>query len=481
MKPPIDEATRRRRHRNERIAATIFVLLVGIGVWQFIQWDRREQAEFERNRLYIPQEEKITPEILLLQEYVRIPTITGNERPGAEWLVRQFAKNGVRAELIESVPGRFNVHARIRGKKPGEGLLLLNHIDVVPANEPGWEEPPFSGTIRQNMLHGRGVIDMKGMALTQMLAFISVARSGRVPEHDLVFLAVADEEEGGKNGIVALLERRPDLFAGVRYSLNEGGLSEVIAEKMTYFGIEIGGKQASRVIVSADTLEPLRRARFLLQRETMRREPQRILPEVRELFRQAAPTRVRYRRQLSDIDAAVRNGTFWELPHTYRELTYDVTLMRWPYEKDGHYEAIVDLFDLPGTNPDQRIAQLAGELAPFGVRIERVVTRGVTAPLSRTDTPLFRRITALVEKTYDTTAGTLILATATNDTRYLRRHGIIGYGVLPFPVDAFQSASIHQANERVRLDWFMAGVGVMRQIVTGYIFDEPVTESVRTP
>ncbi|HEY0141029.1 MAG TPA: M20/M25/M40 family metallo-hydrolase [Thermoanaerobaculia bacterium] len=481
MKPPIDEATRRRRHRNERIAAAIFVLLAGAGVWLFIRWDAREQAEFERNRLYIPKAEKITPEILLLQEYVRIPTITGNERPGAEWLVAQFAKNGVRAELVESVPGRFNVYARIRGKQQGEGLLLLNHIDVVPASEQGWDHPPFSGAIQQNMLYGRGVLDMKGLAVTQLLAFVAVARSGRVPEHDLVFLAVCDEEEGGEEGIVALLEKRPDIFAGIRYSLNEGGLSEVIAERMTYFGIEIGGKQASRVIVSADSLEPLRQARFALQRQTTRREPQRILPEVRALFRKVAPTRARYRKQLSDIDASVRNGTFWELPHSYRELTHDVTLMRWPYEKDGRYQAVVDLFDLPGTSADARIRQLAAELAPFGVRIERVVTRGATAPLSRTDTPLFRRIITLIETTYDTTAGTLILASATNDSRYLRQRGITSYGILPFPVDAFQSASIHRANERVRLDWFVLGVGVMRQLVTGYVFDQPVTESVRTP
>lgn len=480
MKPVLDEAARRRRHRNERIAATIFVLLAAAAVAFFIQWNEREQAEFEKNRLYIPKAEKITPEVLLLQEYVRIPTITGNEKPGAEWLVRQFAARGVRAELIESAPGRFNVYARIRGRRPGNGLLLLNHIDVVAADAAQWEHPPFSGKIEKNMLHGRGVLDMKGLAVAQMLAFVDVARSGRVPEHDLVFLAVADEEEGGEQGIVALLEKRRDIFEEIAFCLNEGGLNEVIAERMTYFGIEIGGKQNARAVLSADSLEPLRRLRFVLQRQTTRREPQRILPEVQQLFRETAPTRTRYRKQLSDITAAAREGTFWELPHGYRELTHDVTLMRWPKQVNGRWEATVDLFTLPGTDPQAAIAKLAADSAPFGVRVERVERRGVNAPLSSTSTPLYERIERIVESTYSTTVGPMILGSTTNDARFLRPRGIICYGLLPFPVDAFQSASIHNTNERVRLDWFVEGVNVMRRIVRGHAFAEPLTQSVTT-
>src|SRR5438270_2685802 len=150
------------------------------------------------SQLWIPKPATITPELALLQQYVRIDTSNppGNELPGARFLAAVIEKAGVKAEIIEPAPRRANVYARIRGKERGDGLILHNHIDVVPANPKEWDVPPFSGAIRLNMLHGRGSIDMKSIGLCELEAFLDVARSGRIPERDIVFLATADEEQG---------------------------------------------------------------------------------------------------------------------------------------------------------------------------------------------------------------------------------------------------------------------------------------------
>ena len=76
------------------------------------------------------------------------------------------------------------MYARIRGRNRGQGLLLFNHIDVVPPG-PGWKASPFDGFIGLNMMYGRGTLDMKALALCQLLAFVEVARSGQPPAHDL--------------------------------------------------------------------------------------------------------------------------------------------------------------------------------------------------------------------------------------------------------------------------------------------------------
>jgi hypothetical protein len=71
-----------------------------------------------------------------LQQYVRIDTSNppGRELAGAQFLADLLRKHGLKPEIIESAPGRANVYARLEGKRRGEGLPLLNHIDVVPAD-----------------------------------------------------------------------------------------------------------------------------------------------------------------------------------------------------------------------------------------------------------------------------------------------------------------------------------------------------------
>ena len=114
----------------------------------------------------------------------------------------------------------------------------------MPAPPNGWTRPPFAAEIFANQVYGRGALDMKGIGITQLAAFVDVARSHRTPEHDIIFLAVADEERGGALGTEWLIAHRPDIFEGVRYALNEGGINEMESEKVTYFGIELGSKFA---------------------------------------------------------------------------------------------------------------------------------------------------------------------------------------------------------------------------------------------
>ena len=70
--------------------------------------------------------------------------------------------------------------------------------------------------------------------------------------------------------------------------------------------------------------------------------------------------------------------------------------------------------------------------------------------------------------------GTEVLAASSNDSRFLRPRGISCYGLWPFPVDYFQSAGVHGVDERVRLDWYMSGVDLMKHVVSSYAF-EPVS------
>ncbi|HYO75987.1 MAG TPA: hypothetical protein VE010_05945, partial [Thermoanaerobaculia bacterium] len=110
-----------------------------------------------------------------------------------------------------------------------------------------------------------------------------------------------------------LLANRPDVFEGIRYGITEGGITEIMRERMTYFGIEVGGKQHVEFTVVGDDLEAMRAARFALEPLMFPREPERLMPEIAAYMRIVAPTRMASRPYLADIEATIREGHFWRL------------------------------------------------------------------------------------------------------------------------------------------------------------------------
>ena len=420
---------------------------------------------------YVPRPVTITPEVELLQEYVRIDTSNppGNETAGARFLAARIERAGVHAEIIESAPGRGNVYARIRGKRRGEGLLLLNHIDVMPADARGWKRPPFAAQQFLNTIYGRGTLDMKGIAICQLEAFLAVARMHSTPERDVVFLGTADEERGGTMGVVWLLAHRPDVFDGVRYVLNEGGINESFADRLTYVGVEIGSKMIVRTTLRAPSRAAMQQARIALEPYFGPGEPDRVLPEVRTFLHDLAPLRVAQGRWLDDVDRTIAQGKFWALERPYKEATQNIV---WALQISGDARGAtmpVVMFNLPDEDPDKRLAWLAAAVRPYGATIETIAEKTGPSVLSPRNTPLFALIADEARRQWgNVPVGTEVLITSYNDSRYLRPRGIVCYGLWPFQVDFYQTQSIHQNNERVRIDWFQGGIGFLKRLVVRY-------------
>jgi acetylornithine deacetylase/succinyl-diaminopimelate desuccinylase-like protein len=448
------------------VAAAGVLAVAALYIYNYVD-ERRVQSQ-----LYIPKAVPVTADTELLRRYVRIDTSNppGKETAGARFLAEVLERGGVRAEVIESAPGRGNVYARIRGKRRGEALLLLSHIDVVPADPRGWSHPPFAGETTADTLWGRGTLDMKGITICQLLAFLQLAREHPQPERDVVFLATADEEEGGTMGVAWLLAHRPDVFEGVRYALNEGGINESYAERLQYFGVEVGSKMIERVDVRGPSRAALQQARITLEPYFSPRDPDRVLPEVRAFLHDLAPRRIQHRELLDDVNRTIAEGKFWLLSKPYQEVTQNIVWTE-PVKSDGRGATMrVILYNLPDENPDKRLAWLAEQIRPYGATIETVVQKSGPAPLSPRNTPLFALLAEEVHRQWgnDMPVGTEVLATAINDSWYLRARGIVCYGFWPFQVDFYQTQAIHGADERVRIDWFQEGVALTRRIVARY-------------
>jgi acetylornithine deacetylase/succinyl-diaminopimelate desuccinylase-like protein len=414
----------------------------------------------------------ITPEIRMLQEYLRIDTSNppGNEIAGARFLAERFRREGIEAEIIESAPGRASVYARIRGTTRGDGLMLLSHIDVVPAKPSQWTFPPFSGTIARNQLWGRGALDMKSIGVAHFAAFTDLARSGRPPARDLVFLAVADEERGGGMGMAWLAANRPDVVEGVRYAITEGGITETVRNEIVYFGIEVGASQIADLLVRAGDRATLERLRIDLEPLMDPREAEEILPQVREYFAGIAPQRGEHAKFLADIDGTIERGFFWILESAYRRLAATFVVAGGIMDDPaGGATLNVNLAMLPGTDSAAKVAEFTRGLeARYPVRVETTYLP-VRAPLSSTKTPFFQELVRAIRVQYPgVRTGPLVMSTITTDARFLRERGIDAYGFWPHPVDFFQTKGIHGVDERVRLDWFQSGVVLTRDLVRAW-------------
>src|SRR5437762_2174555 len=102
----------------------------------------------------------------LFRALIRLDTTNppGNERPAAELLAASLKKDGLEPVLVDSVPGRGNVVARVKGDGSKAPLLLTAHLDVVAVEPDKWTHPPFSAEIHEGYVWGRGAVDMKHMA-----------------------------------------------------------------------------------------------------------------------------------------------------------------------------------------------------------------------------------------------------------------------------------------------------------------------------
>lgn len=196
-----------------------------------------------------------TEAIAVLRELLRLDTSNppGGETPAAALLERYLTASGVECELVAREPGRANLVARLPGRRSGApSLMLLSHTDVVPADPSRWRHPPFSGHLdADGYVWGRGALDMKNEVASRAVAMAAIARSDERLDGDLVFVAVADEEDGTDEvGMKWLVEERPDLATD--YVLNEGASERLgLADGRTIVTLSVGEKAAAAVRVTA--------------------------------------------------------------------------------------------------------------------------------------------------------------------------------------------------------------------------------------
>jgi acetylornithine deacetylase/succinyl-diaminopimelate desuccinylase-like protein len=165
----------------------------------------------------------------IYKELVEIDTTTatGDTAKAAEAMAARLRAAGFPdgdVHVFSPAPRKGNLVARLRGTGARKPILLLAHIDVVPASREDWSTDPFKLVEQDGYFYARGSGDDKYMAATFVTNLIRYRQEGYKPDRDIIVALETDEEILDRNvvGIQWLLKNHRDLI-DAEFALNEGG------------------------------------------------------------------------------------------------------------------------------------------------------------------------------------------------------------------------------------------------------------------
>lgn len=403
-------------------------------------------------------------------------TIGDGETRVCRRIADYLAEVGIDSELVESVPGRGSLFARVDGSDPeAGGLVVHGHVDVVPAVAEDWTVPPFSGEIRDGWLYGRGTVDMKNM-IGMMLAVVRHhRREGIVPRRPLLLAFFADEEAAGIMGAKWIVRQRPDLFEGMTQALSEvGGWSVPVAGRRLY-PIAVAEKGVAWATVRAHGTAA----------HASRPTPDNAVAAVAGAVHRVAgidfpvePTEANT--ALADAVGRIAGGTgdVSELPDKLEVLghfgplvsaslshTASPTVLSAGYKTNvipTEARAEIDCRVLPGGEETFR-AEVERELGP-GVEVDWIWQPPIAAPA---DAPFVDTIRDAVRESDPDAMVVPYLLPASTDNKHLAELGIDGYGFVPLrvPDDFDVFGHFHAVDERVPVDALHFGADVLERVL----------------
>jgi acetylornithine deacetylase/succinyl-diaminopimelate desuccinylase-like protein len=400
----------------------------------------------------------------VLQGYVRIDTSDppGDTRKAADYLASILQREGIPFTRYESEPTKSIIVARLKATVPaakGKAIVLMHHMDVVPADKSRWPMDPFAALIRNGELWGRGSMDMKGLGVAHLMAFLELKRQHVPLSRDVILLANPDEEMGGGVGARWMIEHHLAEL-DPEYVLDEGGFAsrDVFSPGKLVYGISVAEKKIVWLKVRAEGVAG----------HGSQPNPQNpndhLARALARLIDNPAP--------LSDFSVVrtmkAKLGTFADNKFT-NAIQRSTTSLTWLRSGVGEppkinvipsvAEAGLDCRVMPGTTRDQWIAEVKQKLGDPSLKVE-LVSESDDPVVTPIDTPLYRNLEAAITRLHPEAIVTPILIPYGTDSNAFRPHGVKSYGIFPAILSADIVASMHSDGEHVPL----AGVQEAAQV-----------------
>jgi acetylornithine deacetylase/succinyl-diaminopimelate desuccinylase-like protein len=408
--------------------------------------------------------------IALLQHYVQVKSVNppANTSEAAQFLEGEFARFGLQAELFKSNgDGKTNLLVRLPGKDSSKRpLVLLNHMDVVPADASRWKHDPFGGQIEGGEIWGRGSLDMKSTAIMQLTAMTILKQLGIVPSRDIIFLADCDEETGGSDGAAWMIKNHWTEL-NPAYVLDEGGVGsrDVYIPGKLVFGISVAEKQVLWLRLRAQG--------------TSGHGSQPIADNANELLMKAIgkakqlPASMKPNPLVMKMREELGSFASNKFMNAVQQDTISVTSLRSgvgdPPKANvipSLAEATLDCRLLPGENAEEFVSNMKARINDSHVTVEQISRKPDDAQPSDTDTALYRAVRSAIAKENPGAIVAPIIVPYGTDGQKFRIRGVPTYGLMPMTIDMATLATMHSDSEHIPLEQFRKGLRVYFDIVS---------------
>lgn len=426
-----------------------------------------------------------------LVQLIGIDTSSPNpeEIKAARYIYKDLNKHKIDWDIYIPAPNRANLVARLKGTDPTQKpLLLISHLDTVAAGS-DWTLNPFKATQKNGNIYGLGATDAKNYTAIYLALLTWLKDNAPAPQRDIIFMATSGEETGSHTGLLWLTDEKwATLNPG--YALNEGGgiirdlqgADIVFAEAATkmYMDIKVtayGTAGHSSIPDGESAVYSLSQA---LAKIAAYNPPSQLTPTAKVFFQALEP--------LQDTDGKTTlhlllEGTPQEQQaagevisldpffQTQLKDTLNPTVLAASHDTSatsGEASAIINVRLLPDSNPDKLLENLQQLFTPEEGIVLEILERPqlpFPRPMDGTD-PLFASIKTTAQKLWPGSITVPGISPASGDNEFLRRKGVITYGLGP-EMDPTVQNTTHAANEFISEHDFFNQL----KFVAGIVFD----------
>lgn len=396
----------------------------------------------------------------------------------------------------------FSGHAQLlrwEGRdKELEPLLLLAHLDVVPASEQNWRQPPFSGAILDGEIWGRGTLDDKGSVAAILESVAALIQQGAQPERTLL-IALGDDEEVGGYGAAAISRYLASENITPWMVLDEGGfvLSDSplpVAAPVALVGISEKGYLSVKLTASApgghSSMPPRELAIFKLSHALERihahpftatldgpadkmfywittemRWPERVLFSNTWLFQPLI---------ISQLERSPGGNALLRTTQAPTLLSAGVKDNVLPESAS----AVINFRLHPHDSTENVITHLATVINDSSITLTPLnEATGIIRKASRIDHPAFNTLAQSIRTSFPDAYVAPYLMVGASDARHYRNLSDQVYRFAPLRLNNDSLSLLHGANERISKDSFYQAI----QFYANLIFLSNATADVITP
>lgn len=405
-----------------------------------------------------------------LKDLIRIDTQDppGNESKVAEYLQNVLKKEGIDSEILETVPGRASIVARLKGNGSKKPILLMGHEDVVPVDRSHWTVDPFAAIEKDGVLWGRGALDDKAMDAANLEVVLQLKRMKIPLTRDVIFLSEASEEASSPAGMATIVEKYWDKIA-CEFALNEGGGSLLENGKIKYIGVSTAEKLPRGATLEATGTSghgsvprvdnAVTHLGAAVAKAGTWETPSRLNETTAEFFKRLAtispPEEAAWYR--NPLDPKSQAEMRVKKPQYYSMLRTSVvpTMLKAGIKSNvipPTAEATLDIRALPDEDLDKFRDMLAQQINDPQVKVvpEDVTYSMPAAPVTSLKTEMFTALERAQKEVAPDAITLPVMTTGATDSSFLRVKGVQAYGI-SVPHTEEEGRTVHGNDERVQI------------------------------